>query len=359
MNTVRFGEGKAYHITSKKLYEGLLTQLEKRWNIQPFTAPFKYDAKKITKLNIKDLRKAEYLVRICTIGTKYYIYFTVYNSKKYIILISPKNEKIYMLKNTFHSSDEDTKSLFTDTIIKTELTKSKDDKWHLLADDVIVRHGDDLRNVNYIDRLKYLFKYEDIFKKSFAGVVIYDTTLVTECQSLQHLISKVIPTSKYTIINIIFQPKYAKYGGSSLVYNIKEEDITQKTSSLDKFIHTNSTEMSKIIEEPAKNIYANFEVNMTSRTEVYQLYAYNNDKKLVNNGLAYISDIEHSKMLVDIFKKVKPMSIKDYPDLYELKTVMKCEYIPKFNKWKPIKITNKPISSTATAVTAITASFTK
>lgn len=340
MNTIRFGSGKAYHITSNKLHDGLLSQLEKRWSIQPFTTPFKYDAERITKINIKSLRKTEYLIRISTIGTKYILYFTVYNSKKYIILISPRHEKLYMLKNNFNSDDDTTKSLFTDTIIKTELTKSnKDDKWYLLATDIIAKYGDDMRKVNYADRLSKLFKLEKLLKNKITDAN-YETVLVTDCQSLQHLVTKTLPISKFTVPNIIFQPKYAKYGMKPLIYNIKDTDKPEQ-SALSKFMVPEQQ-----TDTPKKPIRAVFEMNMTNRSDVYQLYYYNDDNELVNYGLAYISDEKHSQTVLNIYKKVKPISIKGHPDLFEMKTTMLCEYTEKFDKWKPLKQTNKSVSTT-------------
>ena len=66
---------------------------------------------------------------------------------------------------------------------------------------------------------------------------------------------------------------------------------------------------------------------------------------MVNYGLGYISDIAHSKKMLNIFRKVNPTPIKDHHDLYELKITMICEYTKDFDKWKPIETTDNAISS--------------
>lgn len=357
MNSTRFGNGKAYLITSKKLHDGLLNQLEKRWSIRPFDKPFKHDTEPLTRSNLKNLRQTEYLIYPNTMGTKYYIYLTVYSGKKYVLFISPKHEKILAAKNLFPPKEETTASLFTDTIIRAELVKSKDNsKWYLLANDLLVMYGDDLRTTtaSYQERLAQLYKLEKFLKpKRFDGV-IYDTNTVTDCQSLKYMITKTLPKLKYECNSVIFVPKFQKYRMRRLQYNI-EINCTPSDGTLSKFMVKGEPESAKIgatkvvVKKQSKPIVANFEVNMTSKSDVYQLYYYEDDKKttLVNFGLAYISDTEHSMAILQIFSKVKPKQLADYPELFELKTTMSCQYNEKFNKWMPLKKTTKPISSTS------------
>lgn len=370
MNSIKFGDGKAYLITSKKLIDGLLSQLEKRWSIQPFAKPFKYETERITRSNLKNLRKTEYLVHPNTVGTKYLLYFTVYANKKYVLFISPKYEKIIAAKNLFPPKKDATQTLFTDTIIKTELVKSNvAKKWYLLANDIIVKHGDDLRStkVSYPERLSELFKLEKQLENRFEGTN-FEINTITDSASFKHLATKVIPALKYPTPGVIFVPKFQKYGQRSLIYNLPisentpafrdgfahptvetavfRSDATSEAgseSTLTKYITSGSTKLA--VSTVGKPIFANFEVNMTSMSDVYQLYYYDAKNKLTNYGIGYIENIDHSHKMLAIFKKVNPTPIPDHPDLYELKLTMRCQYDPRFKKWKPIEPTTKSITT--------------
>jgi len=353
MNSIKFGDGKAYLITSNKLHDGLLSQLEKRWSIQPYTKPFKYETEHLTRTNLKFLRGTEYLIHPNTVGTKYLLYFTVYAHKKYVLFISPKHEKIIAAKNLFQPKDESTASLFIDTIIKVELVKSdKTKKWHLLANDVLVKYGDDMRTTtaSYQERITHLYKLEKQLTDRFDGIS-YEINTITDCASFKHLVTKIVPSLKYPTPGVIFVPKYSKYGQRSMLYNITPDDtpssdaasVSASESTLVKYMTTDSTKMAVITVK--KPIFANFEVNMTSKSDVYQLYYYDKFGKLVNYGLGYIENIDHSRKMISIFQKVKPFPIPDHPDLFELKLTMRCEYTPKFEKWRPIEATTKPIST--------------
>ena len=351
MNSTRFGDGKAYLITSKKLYDGMLNQLEKRWNIQPFAKPFKYETEPLTRNNLRSLRKTEYLIHPNTVGTKYLLYLTVYAGKKYVLFISPKHEKIFAAKNLFPPKDDTTASLFTDTIIKTELVKSdKTNKWHLIANDVLIKFGDDLRSTlpTYQERITQLYKLEKLFQPNRFDGITYETNIITDTQSFKHLVTKILPSLKYPAPSIIFVPKYKKYGMRSLLYNVTPADTPQQ-ATLSKFMVTNTnpalTSTDTAPTHLKKPIYANFEVNMTSKSDVYQLYYYDKSNTLVNYGLGYIADITHSRKMIAIFQKVPPTPIPDHTDLYELKITMRCEYSPKFDKWKPLEPTSKTVSS--------------
>lgn len=351
MNSTKFGDGKAYLITSRKLHDGLLNQLEKRWNIQPFTPPFKHETEPLSRNNLKSLRKTEYLIHPNTVGTKYLLYLTVYAGKKYVLFVSPKHEKIFAAKNLFPPKDETTASLFTDTIIKTELVKSdKTNKWHLVASDVLVKFGDDLRSTlpSYQERIAQLFRLEKLLIPDRFDGITYETNTITDTTSFKHLVTKILPTLKYPAPSVVFVPKYPKYGMRPLLYNVAPTDAPEQTT-LSKFMVTNTNPaLSSTDTAPThlkKPIYANFEVNMTSKSDVYQLYYYDKSNTLVNYGLGYIADITHSRKMITIFQKVLPTLIPGHDDLYELKLTMRCEYSPKFDKWKPIEPTSKSISS--------------
>ena len=342
MQSTKLGGGKAYLITSPKLQKGILNQLSNRWSVEPFALSFKREHEILRRSNLKALRRAEYLIHPNTIGTKYLIYLTVYNGKKYVLFIAPKHEKIFAAKNLFPPKDDTTASLFADTLIKAEIVKSRTtSEWFLITNDIISKFGDNLTTLPYTERLKQLFKLDKFFKDRFDGLT-YQVNTVTDCASLEYLINKTFPTLSYPLGGVIFVPKFPKHTGRSLLFNV-ERTAEEPQTSLSKFMTSASTTSSDFPDIEIKPVRAVFEVNMTPKSDVYQLYYHDKAKRLVYYGLGYISDIEHSKKLIEVFRKVTPAPIKDNPELYELKTSMLCEYKREFGKWMPLKQTDEQV----------------
>ena len=349
MNEIRLGNDKAYEINSDKLKLGLLDQIKKKWKIS--IDSFKKDCDLLKRSNINRLRKSEYCLQVNTYSIKYLLYFTIYKNKKYIVMFNIKNEKVVVLKNKFFTTTIDQyDKLFNETLIKAELTKnSEDNKWYLLANDCLIKNGIDIRTINLTDRLKYIYKFETIFKNKFSNFY-FQVNYITSCSSLKYLCSNVIPKSNFKITSIIFVSKFSIFSTRNLIFYLENKNkINDEKTEISNYIKTSYTDNNKLKTKSKTKLktklkLATFQINLTSKPDVYQLYNYDSDNKfLINFGIAYIVDIEHSFNILKIFSKIKPTLIKGESELYELKTNMLCKYNEKFDRWMPISLSDEDI----------------
>jgi hypothetical protein len=113
--------------------------------------------------------------------------------------------------------------------------------------------------------------------------------------------------------------------------------------------------------------YANFVVRATPAADIYYLYAKDKFDEEKMHGVAMISTYKISVMMNSIFRTIKENSNLDYleesdseeefENIAEDKfvdlqksAVMRCEYVKKFHKWRPIVIVDEPCVSIKQAI---------
>ena len=106
------------------------------------------------------------------------------------------------------------------------------------------------------------------------------------------------------------------------------------------------------------NIEAVFKVNADIKQDIYNLHCLNNERKEIFYNIAMIPDYKTSVFMNDLFRTIKENKnldlLEESDDEEEFENVnedkfvnlnknimMKCVYISKFRKWKPVSIAPK------------------
>ena len=113
--------------------------------------------------------------------------------------------------------------------------------------------------------------------------------------------------------------------------------------------------------------YANFVVRATHAADIYYLYAKDKFDEEQVHGVAMISTYKNSVMMNSVFRTIKENSNLDYLEESDSESefeniaedkfvnlqkfvVMRCEYVKKFHKWRPIVIVEDPCVSIKQAI---------
>ena len=244
--------------------------------------------------------------------------------------------------------------------------------------------------LNYKGNVKAIDLYPMTFDKSLSyGTVIYGTILRIDMQLYftfenifylkgQH-VSSYDYINKLKIYNNLFKYDLSQntYTANSIIpvlpvicrsYTLAEEKLeTLLYPTYSIQVYTKKRYVGTFTIHRKQKRYANFIVRARPAEDIYYLYAkdkYDEEKML---GVAMISTYKISVMMNSIFRIIKENKNLDYleesdseeefenisEDKYvDLKkaVIMRCEYVKKFKKWRPIVIVNEPCVSIKQAI---------
>jgi len=256
-------------------------------------------------------------ISMLTKGLAYWLYLTIFENQPYCLLISKKIKpgypypKILLVHYQFHPD------MFRNTLFEVELIKHRDrDTWMLLLNDLILYQEVFLYNNQHT--LEYRFnKMYDILSNH------YRQELIVELCSLQ--IRKIYPPNKVEeLFEFCKQLPYDVYG--FLLYGIHKSNFI-KTQWDDKLNEMRQRQTVNIpfLKELSRSIGKDmvFYVKRTLKPDVYHLYIKETADKIVFYDVAYIPNIQFSKLLKSHFT--------DKDEHFMVKC--KCRFYPHFDKW--------------------------
>ena len=257
-------------------------------------------------------------------GNKVFLWFTYYNNINLcVILHINKYNKIIKVEETNLSYD---KSLSYGTIISGTYFTNNNIRY-ITCENVYFYKGKKIMGESYNNQLEI---FKNIFDKEVRQVLYTKKFVILGLPIICDNYETALQTSKqvpYRVKGILFQ-NYKQNKGSGLILN-KEEKIIECV----------------------------FKVTADIKEDIYELYCKDlneNNKEFYNNAL--IPDYKTSVMMNKMFRKIKEnrnldlLEESDDEEEFEnidedkfvnlKKTVyMKCVYVKKFKKWKPIEIT--------------------
>tara|TARA_B110001469_G_scaffold127429_1_gene148288 strand:+ start:7403 stop:8380 length:978 start_codon:yes stop_codon:yes gene_type:complete len=305
INQTNFCNKRVENIISNELKQYILSDIKNRTNIT-----FNSRYAKLFNDKYKNNLNNPHIACLKTSGTPYLLFFTKINNINYCLLIDKKINtghtypKIFIVNLKFNSI------LYNGTLFEIELLRDKNNNWQILISDIYYYDNNIIyKNINIIDRIntiheilnnKYNYDSEQIcpiyIKKYF------------EVNCISNIFNNFVENCNYNIRGIYLIPININY--SNLLYIIKKEDDLNQIK---------------------KNNF-NFKIVKHSKPEIFELYL-KNDNGFEKINYAYIPNIKTSKYVDDLFKNVS-----DDSDI-----IVECIFNSKFNKWIPLKKTDKRI----------------
>jgi hypothetical protein len=258
--------------------------------------------KVILEDDIKILKEKNHPVMIEYNSYRILILLTIYNNRKYCILIDqniPNKIKMILIKQRFSDN------LYNNTLFDCELLLNKRNNWNILIFDIIMLE-------NKIVTESFDKKYEIInniiennyVNDKFIQLCNIKKKKVYMFNDLVNLINNNLYNSDYLVSGIIFvtDENYLLLNFNNKVYQNNNQKVE---------ININKSNR-------------NFEMRITNLPDIFELYDENN-----KIGIASISTLELSELCNSVFKKTN-----------NNKTFFECKYNSQFEKWEPVKYIN-------------------
>ena len=319
------------NITINETKEYILNQL----NI--FCSGIKYNsryAKVFNQQYSKNLNNP-HVFFLKTSGTPYLLFLTQINNTNYCFLIDKKTNnkynypKILIVPYDFHND------LYKGTLFECELIKDKNNNWLLGINDIYCSEGKNLNKVIIIDRINTVNSILDTkFKQSnYSNICPIFVKKYFDYNLIRYVKDKFIPSLPYNIRGIYFIPLRVDY--SNILYLFSKSDgNSQNMNTMNTIIKNNTNTMNTMNNSNQSNDTKVFRIMKTMKPDVYELYLKDNNN-LIKKGIALIQTTELSQKVLSYFKDKDPT----------IEVKVECNYDKHFKKWKPVRFTNKEISS--------------
>lgn len=326
MKPTKFGNKKALQILSGEMINGVKNIIK---NLSDMNISSRYYSF-LNEKNIHLLKEGNYKISINTFGHKYLLFLTKIDDKKYSIFINKKREDmIYII---FNFSEE----LYENTLLDGELIKNNRDEWIFVVNDLFLYKGKNtLKNMDLSKRRDLLREIVDnsfeIDKMDVCKMEIKELFGMEYMRDIYERYIKVLP---YKISGLFIQDE--NNFRKSFMYIFPEcrtikDNVENANREGKKDIQEGEKKMQKILQtqpqtQKVQKKYINFQIENTEYPDIYELYCYDRNNKVIKFGYAGVPDIETSKFLLKIFEKESD------------KNIVECEFSEMFNKWIPKKL---------------------
>jgi hypothetical protein len=340
---ISFADRVAYNIKSNDIKDEILSNIFSLYGIRIIQKHYF----KLDENNAKYINKIPHLICLRTNGNPYYIFFTKNNDVPIIYFIDKKIHPGYEKPRIILSRGMFDTSLFENTLIDGEMVKTNNGKWIFIINDIFSYEGKKLDNKTLPERLKIIYEMLDTKYTPDNTCDVCDFKIKNYYFPSKKSINDLIELSKklnYTCRGIYFwsynfkhKPKLYNFNEDIIIsVNRKSKDITEfkelenKISVIpndykDNIISTSNIEININVNNNEEKILW---VTKTDDADVYNLYDNENIITSTKIGIAFIPNLQTSKMMRNVFKeKNASFSIK-----------YKCIYNSTFNKYQPIEI---------------------
>lgn len=324
MESYIFCKKKTLKVTSDKIINYIYSNL-KNLNIEINEKNYKF----LDNISINYLKNNEHYVTYTTFGQKYLLYLTKYNNKNTCFFINKKSNLVIYCRFRFKDY------LFNETIFEGELLKYKNDSnWLFSITDILLHNNNILNKIKFdekINLMKNIFENDYIEDLNINICNLY-LNKYFNYNNIKDLYENYIPHLNFNCSGLLFKSKISNEKGLLYIFlenrnkkKIQNENIINNNtiiSNNNTIISNNNTNISNNNTNTLRSLL----LKKTDLPDVYELYC-SKDKELYKIGIASITSLNHSIYIKNLFT--------DSIEIY-----MYCEYVSKFNKWKPINISN-------------------
>lgn len=252
-------------------------------------------------------------------GKKALLWFTFYKNKNvcFVLELDSNNDinNIYTIPFCFKTE------LAFNTILHGTLIKI-DQSTYFTCEDILFYKNKHFQTNPYSIKISYM---REIFENEIKNTTLFKNNFYIT-----------LPIIKTSYNDAYYQSLYVPYNVYGIMLRTEKELLG---------INLNKNE----------NIESNFKVKADIKQDIYNLYCFNNGKSETHCGIAMIPDYKTSVFMNGLFRTIKENINLDFleesDDEEEFENVsedkfvnlnktltMKCVYISRFKKWKPISI---------------------
>lgn len=265
-------------------------------------------------------------------GSPYLLFLSQINNTNYGFLIDKKTNEKYPYPKILIVPYDFSNDLYNGTLFECELIRDKNQNWSLGINDIYYNKAKNMSKVIIIDRLNSI---HSIFAKDYTENEYSKTCPIFikkyfDYKDIESVQKDFIPKLPYNTRGLYFSPLRTDY--SKILYLFpRDNQLNSNDKNKGKNKGKNNVKNSK------NNLSGNgftFRIMKTMKPDVYELYLKEEDN-LVKKGIALVQTTELSHKLLSFFENKDQMS--------EVK--VECKLNEDFNKWVPIKLSNKEITS--------------
>ena len=350
-NYISFCSKRAFNILDETLKQEILTKLHKNYYITIKDKNFYI----LNSKNIKYIEKNPHILSVKSIGSLYYLYFTIIDGRKYCLFIDKKikeGHKFPRIISVIYRFDD---AIFQDTVFDGELLRDEDDNWLYIINNLVLYKGELYKNKNIVQKLGKVYQIlNDEYKKDdYIEICPLYVKRLFGYHEWDYIINTYIPNLKYKTRGLYFEGirnlnnhlylfqrnqtfnkiSSSSDGSISITKNTYSNNSnTNNNNSNNKNINKsrNSNTIKVDEEELQKRTYMTFIMRKTDTSDIYNLYCSNNDD-LKKYGIALIDGLKTSKKMRKLFQNDKD------------NLQMKCKYDNKKEKWIPIDLSDDKI----------------
>lgn len=361
LGEISFCDRVGFNIKSDEIKGKILNELEQICGFKVIQKHYeRFDPSNAHRLNT-----SPHYLSLRTNGNPYLLYLTRYNYENQCIFIDKKIQHGYCFPRMILSKLWFDPSLFDNTLLDGEMVKTKSGEWHFIINDIWCLNNNVLEKLNIVRRISIVY---DILRTKFKDDEFNCCSLYVKryfrLHQLKDVMENWMPKLPYTCRGLYFKPfflkfrevlhnfddslvnkvvrfKYKHVDGETFKENrsasVKNCQTSEKTLHLHKpmeFADKVPIDMDSKLNEAAvstlqtesMSVPHTFYVKKTNNTDIYELYANQNDSK--PHSIALVNTMKTSKLLKEIFRN---LNIND-------KVKMVCDYNEKFEKHTPTSI---------------------
>lgn len=363
-NYISFCSKRAFNILDETLKQEILTKLHKNYYITIKDKNFYI----LNSKNIKYIEKNPHILSVKSIGSLYYLYFTIIDGRKYCLFIDKKikeGHKFPRIISVIYRFDD---AVFQDTVFDGELLRDQDDNWLYIINNLVLYKGELYKNKNIVQKLGKVYQIlTDEYKKDdYIEICPLYVKRLFGYHEWDYIINTYIPNLKYKTRGLYFEgirnlnnhlylfqrnQTFNKissssdgsinvtkntYSNNSNTNNNNSNTYSNNSNTYSNTYSNNSnksrnTNYIKVDEEELqRRTYMTFIMRKTDTSDIYNLYCSNNDD-LKKYGIALIDGLKTSKKIRKLFQNDKD------------NLQMKCKYDNKKEKWIPIDLSDDKI----------------
>jgi hypothetical protein len=257
-------------------------------------------------------------------GKKVLIWFTYYKNEDICLVLELDKDNnisnIYPVVYCFK------KELSFNTILHGTITNLNNNMF-FTCEDILFYKNKNCQKRQYKEKLEIML---DMFENEIKNTNLFNKNFI--------ITLPIIKNNYIDCFNISQFLSYEVYGILSRRYNLSESDGIVKVNN--------------------NNIEAVFKVTADIKQDIYNLHCLNNERKEIFYNIAMIPDYKTSVFMNDLFRTIKENKnldlLEESDDDEEFENVsedkfvnlnknimMKCVYISKFRKWKPVSLAPK------------------
>ena len=290
--------------------------------------------------------KNPHVVCLKSSGTPYFMFLSQIGDTNYCFLIDKKIKEGYHYPKIFILPFQFDQEFYKGSLYECELLRDRENHWSILVGDSYYHKGKNQKNVIVMERMNTIHR-------GFETGIHYTPFLQTcpviikkyfDYKDVENILSEFVPKLSYDIRGLYFVPLKCSY--SKILYlfprnhqrntNIPKRDVKTRQKS-NSSINSNTQASSSPSTSPTtsytKENQRVFRIMKTLKPDVYELYGMKNED-LNKVGVALVQSISDSRMLCEVFKNRDTIS----------EVRVQCEYVSRFQKWKPIQVSEECIS---------------